>query len=417
MGPRSEPLGRPPGSPPGRGPRHAGCAPDIQTRLAWSFGLTILVTGLAVVVALWVVVGASLLGRPPALTVVPSAVILHALEPGPPGQQDEPLATDALGLEIAPYSLRSFSPSDFDRLWVDAAGRRLATLSGFAGLAVVLVAASSGYLLSRRVSAPLSRFAETVQELSSSSLDRRVPDPGTDDELGLLAASFNAMLDRLEASFQDLEGATAYVSHELRTALTVVRTQLEVGLAGSRDLGLAARQALAATVRASNMVDDALALAARSVPGTAEPVDLALVAAQAVDDYSRPGRQLTLEIPADGVPPVRGNSTWMYRAVANLLDNAFKHGPELGPVTVRVIPRFDAVVLSVEDHGPGIAAEDLDRIWKRFYRGNGQGSGDGRGYGLGLALVRQAVESAGGAVWVETEQGRGSAFCLSVPLL
>lgn len=410
MGTRAEPLGRPARVRAERGP-------DLQTRLAWSFGLTILVTGLAVVVALWFVIGASFLGRPPALTVVPTAVILHALEPRPPGHGDEALVTGAPGLELAAYSLRSFAASDFDRLWVDAAGRRLAALSGFAGLAVVLVAASSGYVLARRVSTPLSDFAETVQQLSSSSLDRRVPDPGTDDELGLLAASFNSMLDRLEASFRDLEGATAYVSHELRTALTVIRTQLEVGLAGSRDLGLAARQALAATVGASEMVDDALALASRSVPAASEPVDLALVAAQAVDDYSRPGRQLTLEIPPDGVPPVRGNSIWMYRAVANLLDNAFKHGPEEGPVTVRVAPRFDAVVLSVEDRGPGIAAEDLDRIWQRFRRGNGQGPAHGRGYGLGLALVRQAVESAGGAVWVETEESCGSVFYLSVPLL
>lgn len=399
--------------------------PALQIRLAWSFGLTVLVTGLAVVGALWFVVGASLLGRPPALTVVPTAVILHALEPGPAGQEGEPLAIDSLGPEMAPYSLRSFTTSDFDRLWVQQAGRRLAALSGFAGLAVLLVAVSSGYLIASRVSKPLAELAGTVQELSSSSLNRRVPDPGTDDELGLLATSFNAMLDRLEGSFRDLEGASAYVSHELRTALTVIRTQLEVGLAGARDLDLAARQALAATERASHMVDDALALAARSVPASDEPVDLALVAAQAVDDFSRPDRHLTLEIPPDGVPPVRGNAIWLYRAMANLLDNAFKYGPPGGPVTVSVEPRFDAVVVSVADRGPGIRAEHLERIWERFYRCDGDAQYaapsaalvPGRGYGLGLALVRQAVEAAGGAAWAVSTPGSGSTFYLSVPML
>jgi two-component system OmpR family sensor kinase len=352
-------------------------------------------------------------------------VILHALEPGPAGQEGEPLAVDSLGPEMAPYSLRSFTTSDFDRLWVQQAGRRLAALSGFAGLAVLLVAVSSGYLIASRVSKPLAELAGTVQELSSSSLDRRVPDPGTDDELGLLATSFNAMLDRLEGSFRDLEGASAYVSHELRTALTVIRTQLEVGLAGARDLDLAARQALAATERASHMVDDALALAARSVPASDEPVDLALVAAQAVDDFSRPDRHLTLEIPPDGVPPVRGNAIWLYRAMANLLDNAFKYGPPGGPVTVSVEPRFDAVVVSVADRGPGMRAEHLERIWERFYRCDGDAQYGapsaalvpGRGYGLGLALVRQAVEAAGGAAWAVSTPGSGSTFYLSVPML
>jgi two-component system OmpR family sensor kinase len=420
MGARAEPVS---------GDRAHRSPPRLQTRLAWSFGLTVLITGLAVVVALRLVVGMALLGRPPALTVVPAAVMLHALEPGPAGQEGEPLAVDSLGPGAAPYSLRSFPASDFDRLWVQEASRRLAALSGFAGLAVLVVAVSSGYLIAHKVSRPLTELVGTVQDLSSASLDRRVPDPGTDDELGLLATSFNSMLDRLEGSFRDLEGTSAYVSHELRTALTVIRTQLEVGLAGARDLDLAARQALAATERASNMVDDALALAALSVPASDdEPVDLAMVAAQAVDDFSLPGRDLALEIPADGVPPVRGNATWLYRAVANLLDNAFKYAPAEGPVSVTVAQRFDAVVVSVADRGPGIRDEHLERIWERFYRCDGGAQHHaarthggallpGRGYGLGLALVRQAVEAAGGAAWVESTPGGGTTFCLSVPVL
>jgi signal transduction histidine kinase len=290
---------------------------------------------------------------------------------------------------------------------------------------VVLIAVSSSYALAHRVSKPLSDLAATVHELSAANLGRRLDVPQSSDELGQLAASFNGMLDRLETSFRDLESATAYVSHELRTSLAVVRTQLEVGLSGARELETAARQALAATDRAVEMVDQALALATRSIPEAAAPLDLALIVAQVVDDYSRPGRVIEFDLPPEGVPPVRGHATWLYRAVANLVGNAFKYGPPEGPVLIRVSRRYDAVLVEVQDRGTGIPAGELDLIWERFRRGSAasrstgspQEPGEaGRGYGLGLALVKQAVEAAGGMTWATSAEGCGSVFHLSFPV-
>jgi two-component system OmpR family sensor kinase len=402
----------------------------VRGRLGWAFALVIMVTGLCTALALALVIGLSVAKQPPLSSIAPSAQWLHTLEPGPgggdPGQDDPAIA------DLRTYTTRLFSAQDFDRLWIQTAWRRLAGFAGLAAVGVIIVAVSSGYVLARGVADPLGKFADTVEDLSATNLHRRVELPNADEEFGRLAESFNAMLDRLEDSFADMEAATSYVSHELRTSLTVIRTHLEVGLSGARDLEPAARKALAATDKAATMVESALALASRSVPGASGPVDLAMVVAEAVDDYSLPGRTINFDLPAEGVPPIHGNATWLHRAVANLLDNAFRHGPAEGPVTVRVSTRHDAVVVEVEDHGPGIPGDELERIWQRFYRGDrsraepGQGEPPGagpteggkpgrRGYGLGLALVRQAVESAGGAVWVTSTPGSGTTFHLSIP--
>ncbi|MGE5597880.1 MAG: sensor histidine kinase, partial [Bacteroidota bacterium] len=141
--------------------------------------------------------------------------------------------------------------------------------------------------------------------------------------------------------------------------------------------------------------------------------DLALAAAEAVDTYSRPGRSLELDLPEEGVPPVRGQVAWLQRAIANLLDNAFKYGPENGPVRVTVAHRDGSVTVAVADRGPGIPREARDRIWE-CYRRLGQRQ---PGTGLGLALVKRAIEAAGGRVWVESEPGEGSTFYLEVPVM
>ncbi len=410
----------------------------VRTRLAWSFTLVIMVTGLGTVLALSAIVGNSLIGRPPVLSVAPSAMYLHTFEPDPAG--DGSVASDPVYQEFSSYTMRLFTASEFDRLWAGTAGRRLAGLTALAVVTVLIVAASSGYVLARGVAGPLTKLAGTVQELSASSLSRRLDPPETDDELGQLASAFNGMLDRLEGSFKDMEAATSYVSHELRTSLAVIRTHLEVGLAGARDLESAARKALDATAKATAMVEEALALASRSIPGQAAPVDLALLVAEVVDDYSLPGRTIEFDLPPDGVPPIKGSATWLHRAIANLVDNAFRHGPAAGPVAVRVARRFDAVIVSVEDKGPGIPEDEQESIWDRFHRAGGHGGagagevagmlgggttacGDGasakasgHGYGLGLSLVRQAVEAAGGAVWLRSKPGEGTTFYLSIPV-
>jgi signal transduction histidine kinase len=405
-------------------------------------GLAIAAIGLLLVASLSAALATSYVRQPPVLSVAPDAVYLSTLEPDPSGEMIEmaiiPFLPDAVRPEFARVlGSRILAAADFDRYWAGQSVRRLAGYAGGAAAAALMLAVAAGYVLARRVSVPLEALARTASELSADDLRRRVDVPaGADAEIGSLASSLNSMLDRLQESVGQLEALNTYVSHELRNSLTAIRTQLEVGLAGAVELGDAARGALTAAERATSMVEDVLTLAAQSIPEQPQPVDLALIVAEAVDQFAAPGRQLTLDMPVDGLPPACGHETWLYRAVVNLLDNAFKHGPADGPVEVGLRRRYDALLLTVRDRGPGILPEHQELVWQRFWRaertgrptrlggealqldgpGLRPGTARGRGYGLGLALVKQAAEAAGGGVWVRSQPGQGTEFCLSVPV-
>ena len=381
----------------------------VRTRLALSYGLVVLATGVVLVLLLTVALAVSLTARPPLGSQWPDVILIQGFSPS---AQEGP---ELPGVTI--YATRLYTPSQLDRLWSHEVIRRLALYGGMALVAVIAAASALSYGLARRVSQPLTEMAELASELSAADLGRRIAVPDPNDELGRLAAAFNGMLDRLQAAFDDLEQLTSHASHELRTSLAVIKAHLELGLSNEADLRREARAALAAADRLAQWAGDALALSARTL---AEPavtsVDLALLAAEVVDEYSRPGRKLTLDIPPEGVPPARGNEAWLRRALANLVDNAFKYGPPEGPVEVKVEQRFDAVIASVTDHGPGIPEAEQDRIWERHYRGLSARSGSKDGRGLGLALVKQAAEAAGGTAWVTSRPGEGSTFFISIPV-
>ncbi|MGE5551232.1 MAG: ATP-binding protein [Bacteroidota bacterium] len=310
------------------------------------------------------------------------------------------------------FTVRLFQAGDYDHLWSMEIARRLTGYS-LLGVGILAILAFFGsYVLSRKAMRPLTEKASLAGSLNAADLTSHLEQRGPKDEISQLAAGFNGMLDRLQSAFHELEQFNAFASHELRNALAVVRTRLEVGLAAADHRG-ALQDALMATVRLSHVVDDMLALSTPLTAAQTEPVDLALVAAEAVDTYTRPGRLLELDLPEEGVPPVRGHAAWLQRAIANLLDNAFKYGPEDGPVRVRVERRAGAVVVSVADQGPGIPAEARCQIWESFRRLGHQSRKPGTG--LGLALVKHAVEAAGGKVWVESTQREGSTFYLEVP--
>lgn len=403
-----------------------------RSRLAWLLGSVIAATGLLLVAILTAALALSYQRQPPLLSIAPEAVLLSTLEPDPGGEAvpvpagDRAQGTGWPGATYVIVGSRLLAAAELDQRWLGLAVTRLAGYASGAAVTAMLLALSVGYMLAWRRSLPLEELARAASEASAGRLERRIAVPdGADEELRSLATSLNAMLDRLGQPVGDLEALNAYVSHELRNSLTSIRTQLEVGLAGAVGLPEAARGALVAAERTTGLVEDVLSLAAGSIPEPPGPVDLALVVAEVADGFCAQGRRLDLELPPDGLPPVLGHGTWLERAVHNLLDNAFKHGPAEGPVQVRLQERYGAVILTVRDYGPGIAPEHLDLVWKRFWRAGGAADRDpadrdpaarGRGYGLGLALVKQAAEAAGGGVWVTSQPGRGSEFCVSLPV-
>jgi two-component system sensor histidine kinase MprB len=270
----------------------------------------------------------------------------------------------------------------------------------------ILVAAALGLAVSRAALAPVRRLTETTEHVSETGdLSQRI-EAGGQDELSRLAASFNTMLGALEESARAQRQLVADASHELRTPLTSLRTNIEV-LAGERTLAPEERERLLGDVveqlgEMTTLIAELIELArAEQHPEEAQDVRLDLIAADAVERArrNRPNVTFTTDFEES---LIHGAPSTIERAVANLLDNAAKWSPPGGEVEVAV--RGDEV--TVRDHGPGIAAEDLPYVFDRFYRAS-----DARGLpgsGLGLAIVKQVAETHGGTVAAERADGGGT---------
>jgi two-component system sensor histidine kinase MprB len=277
------------------------------------------------------------------------------------------------------------------------------------GTALALVASR---LFSRSAIAPIRQLTDATSHIEATGdLGRRV-DTERKDEVGRLAHSFNAMLDRLQTAQVALESSTAAqrqlvadASHELRTPVASLRTNVEVLLAsdhiGGEDRDALLHDVVEQTEELSNVVSDLIELArGDQPPDHTEELDLGAIAGEALTRARRhaPGLEFRGEI----APwPMQGSPERLGRAVNNLLDNAAKFSP---PGSVVELVAADGV-LSVRDHGPGVPADELPQIFDRFFRA--RGTGQVNGSGLGLAIVRQAVEAHGGAVEASAAAGGG----------
>jgi len=305
---------------------------------------------------------------------------------------------------------------------VDGILANLRLVLALVALAGVALAAVLGRLAARRVISPLSEVAQAAQHIGETDdLSGRLR-VHADDEVGQLATRFNAMLDRLEGSRAELDESmraqrrlVADASHELRTPVTSLRTNIEVLLEGGELEPEDRRRLLSDVVEQSEeltaLVTDLIELARGDEPGFAsEDVRVDRVAAESVARSRRnaPGIVIAADLAPmtlDGVP------ARLERAINNLLDNAARHSPAGGTVEITV----DADGVCVRDHGPGVAEQDLPYVFDRFFRGT---HARGRqGSGLGLAIVRQVTEQHGGTATAANAPDGGAIFTLHLPVL
>jgi two-component system sensor histidine kinase MprB len=297
---------------------------------------------------------------------------------------------------------------------VDGALADLRLGLGLVAVAGILLAAFLGRLATRHAVRPVTDLTETAEHVARTrDLSRRIEAAGG-DELARLAASFNTMLEALDDSQRAQRRLVADASHELRTPLTSLRTNLEV-LGSPRALPPADRERLRADLVAqleelTELVGDLMELARDGEPCDEphEPLRLDELVSASVERAARhaPGVRFAADLEPCVVTGARGR---IDRAVANLLDNAAKFSPPDG--TVDVVLRDGE--LTVRDRGPGIAAEDLPRVFDRFYR---SAAARGRGgSGLGLAIVRHVAERHGGTVAAEPAPGGGAVLRLALP--
>ncbi|GIE21411.1 sensor histidine kinase [Winogradskya humida] len=277
-----------------------------------------------------------------------------------------------------------------------------------------------GWVLSGRALRPVGAIARTAREIQATDLTRRIRLEGPRDELRDLADTIDSMLDRLDRAFQGQRQLIDDASHELRSPLAIIRTNIDASLNAPEATIEERERAVAvvdrATTRMSRLVEDLLATARRDASElTDADVDLSELAREAGEESFLPDRPLHLRFVTAEDLQLIGDADALRRAVGNLLSNAVRLAPVSSTVTVATGRTGSWLWLAVADEGPGIAPDDLPRVFDRFWRGSSPSKE--RRTGLGLAIVRQIVESHGGQVAAYSELGVGSTFVLWLPAL
>jgi heavy metal sensor kinase len=292
-----------------------------------------------------------------------------------------------------------------------------------AALPLVLAAAlTGGYLLSRKALSPVDRLTRAALEISAEHLDRHVDVPNPGDELGRLATAFNAMIDRLQRSFDEMQRFTADAAHELRTPLAVLRTEAEVALRAPRSIDQY-RQVLESQLeeieRLTRLADQLLFLCREDAGLTRSagvPVRVDVLLEELAGHLAAVAEAQGLSLELDPLPQcaVVMEEDRLRRLFYNLLDNALKYTPRGGDVRVRGRCENGSVEIVVEDTGVGIAPDHVPHVFGRFYRVDPARSRSD-GHGLGLAICRSIVEGRQGTIHIDSAPGRGTAVHVLLP--
>ncbi|MEA5362965.1 ATP-binding protein [Amycolatopsis sp., V23-08] len=281
---------------------------------------------------------------------------------------------------------------------------------------ILLVAAVTVWLIVGRVLRPVERIRHAVTEITSADLSRRVPEPGTPDEIGSLARTMNDMLGRLENSAGRQRRFVADASHELRSPLAALRTTLEVGLAHRERAPWPeiAERATRQSQRLEDLIQQLLLLARadeHQLTAQASEVDIGRL----LHDIraSTPADGVTIDVQSTGNAVVLGHAGHLERLFRNVLDNAVRHAET--SVHIRTTTGRGRVVVEIADDGPGIPVEDRDRVFDRFVRLDGSRDRASGTSGLGLAIAREIVTAHRGGIVITDTGGHGTTVFAWLP--
>ena len=301
------------------------------------------------------------------------------------------------------------------------ATRRLRTMLLIGIPAALFLLAAGLWAVASRALRPLEDAAAAIGKVGVGDLSQRLPATGRDDEIARIVAALNALLDRLSAAVGQMQRLTADAAHELRTPIAVLRAGLEVALRRDRspdEYRAALSDALQDSERLDRLAEDLLTLARLEGlpprPATVS-INLAEVLQELADAFEPLAEQrgVRIAVSADPTLIVRGTAADLYRLIANLLDNALRHARDHGRIAVEASRRDGRAEISVADDGSGIAADEVERIFDRFFRGRGEQSG---GTGLGLSIARAVARAHGGDVTLANRPEGGCVAQVTLPL-
>ncbi|MGD0548169.1 MAG: ATP-binding protein [Terracidiphilus sp.] len=285
----------------------------------------------------------------------------------------------------------------------------------------LIVSSLAGYFMSRRALNPIAAIAAEARLINDRNLDVRLPVPRAKDEISDLSRTLNQMLERIDKAFASVRTFTGNASHELRTPISLLRAEIEVALMRSREAGeyrAVLGRLHGETVLMTNLIENLLSLA--RADGGAEAITLTpiritdlfrLTSQRWKNVMDRAMLDFTVDCPQPDLVML-ADEQGILRLISILLDNASKYTPPGGSVALAASAAGGRVLLSVRDSGIGIAAEDTEQIFDRFYRARTLSEKTASGSGLGLALAKWIAECHGAQLSVESEPGHGSCFSI-----
>ena len=297
------------------------------------------------------------------------------------------------------------------------------------GIAIVIVPITlllvgvGSVLIARRALRPLERMARDIDTIGVGKPLMKLDVPDTNDEIAKVGQSFNALMERIVVLIDSQRNFLLDASHELKTPLTVIQTEIEMlqmnpSLTSDEKENL--QNLLSEVEYASKLAVDLIYLSRlESTVTNFSNVDISAVVKEVVSHHTSLAKRkdIKLVVKLMGKSPIRGDHEPLKRAISNVVENAIKYTPAGGKV--EIIGRADrsasTFVLTVQDNGPGIGAEELPRVFDRFYRTKSARGGDEKGSGLGLSIAKRIVEQHKGSITMHSEPGNGSAVRIELP--
>jgi len=291
--------------------------------------------------------------------------------------------------------------------------------------AVVVFGAIGGYFLSGRLLKPIGSITSLASSISSRNLAERIQYQGVNDEVKYLADTFDNMLQRLESAFDSQKQFIQDASHELKTPISIARTNIEV-LEMKKRITKNDYETLTEVLKLSlermNKLSDKLLLLIDDNQARMkwESLDIAMLVHELTLEYDNRIKAAGLFLEtnmATGDMLVNGDALQLKQAISNLIENAIKYSYPGGVINISVETKDSRLLIEVQDRGIGIPKADRERIFQRFYRVDKSRDRAQGGSGLGLAIAKKMIENHDGTISVESNAGQGSLFQISLPLI
>ena len=299
--------------------------------------------------------------------------------------------------------------------------RQMWIISAISLIALLIIGTIGSFIVSNHVSRPVDLFSEQIASINVNSLEKRLIPSGKGHEIDRMASEINKTLDRLDQAFRSQEQFVLDAAHELRTPLSTLHAQVEI-LQAKQNKGEGVPEAILSAqgknlVRMEAIVEDLLLLAKGKQQFPEECVDLSQLIGEICMDlqWLAEKHEVKLMYEAEEIQVIQANPMMIDRLIRNLIVNAIQYNKPKGVVKINLKPKPEALFLSIQDSGIGIAQEDLPHIFDRFYRVDPSRSRLSGGTGLGLAIVRHIAELYKAEITVESEVAKGSCFIVSFP--